>query len=168
MPYFLGLCGGYGAGGRRRLRKVSRVSCISFLSPEQRTTLGRVTCELSPEEVRAAHPMPPVTDGTLARIRLLAGNPDPLIRAAAASKRQAPAETLDALSRDSDLTVRSSVARNESASAEVLRRLAGDSSAQVRGWVAANRSCPHELLGELADDPDETVRKVVDWAFAWA
>ncbi|GAB3760285.1 HEAT repeat domain-containing protein [Microlunatus parietis] len=168
MPYFLGVCGGYDAAGPARLRKVGGVSCISFLSPEQRATLGQVTCELSPEEVRAAHPMPPVTDGTLARIRLLARNPDPLIRAAAASKRQAPAETLDALSRDADLTVRSSVARNESASAEVLRRLAGDPSAQVRGWVAANRACPRELLEKLAGDPDETVRKVVDWAFAWA
>lgn len=168
MPYFLGVCGGCGPGGRAGLRKVGRVSCISFLSPEQRATLGRVTCELSPEEVQAAHPMPPVTDGTLARIRLLARNPDPAIRAAAASKRQAPAETLDALSRDTEVGVRSSVARNESASADVLRRLATDPSAQVRGWVAANRSCPRELLDELRADPDDTVRKVVDWAFAWA
>lgn len=152
---------------RRWLRKVGRVSCISFLSPEQRATLGQVTCELTPDEVRAAHPMPPVTDGTLRRIRLMAASPDPQIRAAAASKRQIPPETLADLGRDTDLLVRSSVARNDTAGPDVLRGLATDASAQVRGWVAANRACPADVLDALADDPDETVRKVVDWARAW-
>lgn len=149
------------------LRKVVRVSCISFLSPEQRATLGQVTCELDPDEVRAAHPMPPVTEGTLRRIRLMATNPDPMIRAAAGSKRQAPAETLELLGQDTDEAVRSSVARNESARQDVLRRLALDPLAQVRGWVAANRSCPADLLESLGSDPDETVRTVVAWAHAW-
>ncbi|WP_161606298.1 hypothetical protein [Microlunatus speluncae] len=143
------------------------MSCISFLSPEQRATLGQVTCELSPDEIRAAHPMPPVTAGTLHRIRLMAASPDPQIRAAAASKRQTPPETLEALGRDTDLLVRSSVARNDGVAPEVLRRLAGDPSAQVRGWVAANRVCPLDVLDALADDPDDTVRKVVTWARSW-
>ncbi len=143
------------------------MSCISFLSPEQRATLGQVTCELTPDEVRAAHPMPPVTDGTLRRIRLMATSPDPQIRAAAASKRQTPPETLEALGRDADLLVRSSVARNDTAAPDVLRRLGGDASAQVRGWVAANRACPIDVLDTLADDRDDTVRKVVAWARAW-
>jgi len=143
------------------------VSCISFLTPEQRATLGQVTCELSPEEVLAAHPMPPVTEGTLRRIRLMAASPDPKIRAAAASKRQAPPETLAALASDADPAVRGTVAQNESAGPEVLWRLAADEAAQVRGWVAANRTCPSELLDRLAGDPDETVRKVVAWARAW-
>ncbi len=166
-PYIFAPSAWSNHGERQWLRKVARVSCISFLSPEQRATLGQVTCELSPDEVRAAHPMPPVTAGTLRRIRLMATSPDPQIRAAAASKRQTPPETLETLGRDADLIVRSSVARNDSAAADVLRRLGRDASAQVRGWVAANRVCPTDVLDTLADDPDETVRKVVTWARAW-
>jgi len=143
------------------------MSCVSFLTPEQRARLGSVTCELSVEDVLAQHPMPPVTDGTLRRVRLMAASPDAAIRSAAASKYYVPADLASALASDADRAVRCAVARNPAAPGEVLRALARDLDPQVRGWVAANPSCPAELLESLAADADPTVTTVVAWARAW-
>lgn len=144
------------------------MSCVSFLSAAQRAALRESDDEqLTPEEIRAAHPSPPATEGKLRRIRLLAQSADPSIRQSAALNQQTPVDVLELLAGDTDPGVRRCVARQPKTPEPLLRRLAHDAVADVRGWVAANPSVPGSLLTELADDSDATVRGVVGWARNW-
>lgn len=145
------------------------MSCVSFLSAAQRAALRESDDERrSPEEVRAAHPSPPATEGKLRRIRLLAKSTDPSIRQSAALNQQCPTDVLELLARDTDPSVRQCVARQPSTPEPLLRQLAHDTTADVRGWVAANPRVPESLLTELETDSDATVRGVVEWARNWA
>lgn len=144
------------------------MSCVSFLSEQQRAQLRSAAGErLSPEEIRAIHPTPPVTESKVRRLRLLAQSPDPRIRESAALNHHCPADVLTRLAEDDEPSVRTCVARQPAAPPELLARLAADPAPQVRTWVAANPSVSEELLDSLAEDDDETVRRVVAWARAW-
>lgn len=145
------------------------MSCVSFLSEAQRAALRESDEEqLTPEEIRAAHPSPPATEGKLRRIRVLAQSADPSIRQSAALNQYCPVDVLELLATDADTGVRRSVARQPKTPEALLRALARDEVPDVRGWVAANPGVPQSLLAELADDPDATVRGVVAWARNWA
>lgn len=143
------------------------MSCVSFRSEQQRAALAAVRPRPSIDEVLAEHPVPPVTEGTRHRIRLLAADEDPRIRASAAAHRHAPDDVLSRLAGDSDETVRGWVARNDTCSVEILGRLAGDPSATVRGWVGAHPAAPAELLDRLSGDAEPLVREVVAWNRRW-
>lgn len=142
------------------------MSCVSFMTPRQREALQRAAAadDGAPLSTFAS---PPVTAGTVSRVRLLAKDERPGIRASAAAHKYAPAEVLDRLATDEAEQVRIAVARNPWAPASILTRLASDSSARVRGWIAANPQTDGAVLEALADDPDDEVRKVVAWARAW-
>lgn len=145
------------------------MSCVTFLNSAQRAALRESDDEqLTPEEIRATHPSPPVTDGKLRRIRALARDADPRIRQSAALNQQCPIDVLELLAKDSDASVRLCVARQPRTPASILQALAQDDIADVRGWVAANPSVPDTLLADLERDSDATVRGVVDWARNWA
>lgn len=143
------------------------MSCVSFVSPEQRARLAAVATRPNPEEVQAQHPSPPVTEGTRHRIRLMAASADPAIRASAGLHRHAPDEVLMQLAEDAEESVRCAVARNRQTSLPLLRRLAKDPSDTVRGWVAAHESAPPDLLDALSQDPAVLVREVVAWNRRW-
>ncbi len=106
---------------------------------------------------------PAVTASKVARIRRLAGDPDPKIREAAALSYHAPLEVYEALSRDPDAGVRACIAKNEHAPCDILRRLADDPDERVRGFVAINYFVPADAMQALADDPSAVVRGLVDW-----
>lgn len=143
------------------------MSCVSFISPEQRARLATVTSRPSPEAVQAEHPSPPVTEGTRHRIRLMAADADPAIRASAALHRHAPEDVLVDLADDAEPTVRCAVARNQSTPETLLRHLAEDPADRVRGWVAAHELAPPDLLDALSEDPALVVREVVSWNRRW-
>ncbi|PZQ87793.1 MAG: hypothetical protein DI534_13525 [Leifsonia xyli] len=140
------------------------MSCIRFNTPAQRAQLAALAPSmLTPEEVAARHPAPPVTDSKLRRLRLLATDANPKIREAAASSYHAPVELYGELARDPDEGVRAVVARNTATPCEVLRELAHDDSPTVRGWVAVNYFVPTDVMEQLAADESETVRSLVAW-----
>ena len=122
---------------------------------------------LTAEEARALtatlHPAPAVTKSKLARIRLLAADPNSKIRESAASGYHTPEDVMRRLATDPDAGVRGCVARNEFAPCDILRSLADDDSEMVRGWLAVNFSVPADVMERLADDPSETVRSLVRW-----
>lgn len=143
------------------------MSCVSFVSPEQRARLAAATSQASLQEVQAQHPSPPVTEGTRHRIRLLANSTDPVIRASAGLHRHAPEDVLVRLAEDADESVRCAVARNQQTPASLLRQLAKDPADTVRGWVAAHEAAPPDLLDALGEDPAGVVREVVAWNRRW-
>jgi hypothetical protein len=122
---------------------------------------------LSSDEARALaanqHPAPPVTATKVARLRLLARDPNPKIRESAASSYNTPDDVLAALAIDPDAGVRGCVARNETTPCDVLRLMVDDESEMVRGWLAVNFFVPADVMDRLADDPSETVRNLVRW-----
>ncbi|HEX3679550.1 MAG TPA: hypothetical protein VHU90_07510 [Galbitalea sp.] len=122
---------------------------------------------LTTEEARqlaaTSHPAPPVTDSKIARLRLLAADPNPKIRESVASSYHAPEDVMVQLAADPDAGVRGCVARNESTPCDILRSLADDESEPVRGWLAVNFSVPADVMRHLEDDPSETVRSLVRW-----
>lgn len=140
------------------------MSCMGYLSPEQRAAL-MASSAAGPPLSRFASP--PVTPGKLRRLRALAGSPSASIRESAALARHAPADLLRVLARDPVASARCCVARNGATPAPVLCELAADLDPHVRGWVAANGGAPADLRDALADDPDPGVRAVVAWAAAW-
>lgn len=143
---------------------VEGMSCIRFNTPAQRAQMRAMAPSmLTPEEVAAQHPAPPVTESKIRRLRLLAQDANPKIRESAASSYNTPADVFEALAKDADESVRACVARNNAAPCDVLRDLAKDESATVRGWVAVNFFVPADVMAELADDPDPTVRGLVAW-----
>lgn len=118
---------------------------------------------LTPEEVAAQHPAPPLTESKLRRLRVLAQDANPKIREAAASSYNTPEDVFETLARDPEESVRACVARNTATPCDVLRELAHDDSPTVRGWVAVNYFVPADAMAELAEDEDPVVRGLVEW-----
>ena len=140
------------------------MSCIRFNTPAQRQAMrDHAPVMLTPEEAAALHPAPAVTDTKIARLRVLADDPNPKIRESVASSYHAPEDLFEKLARDPDEGVRSWLARNENVSCDILRSLADDESEKVRGWLALNFFVPGDVMERLAEDPDETVRALVRW-----
>jgi hypothetical protein len=140
------------------------MSCIRFNTPAQRAQLARsAPSMLTPEEVAAQHPAPPVTDSKIRRLRLLAADANPKIRASAASSYHLPEDVATALAHDPDREVRGWIARNETVSCDLLRELAGDDDEQVRAFVAVNYFAPEDAMERLAGDDSAQVRGLVAW-----
>ena len=145
------------------------MSCIRFNTPAQRTQMAAMApAMLTPAEAAGRHPAPPVTEGKLARLRLLAGHENPKIRESVASSYHAPVDLYERLARDPDEGVRACVARNENTPCDLLRELASDESELVRGFVAVNFFVPDDAMLELASDPSPVVRSLVEWKSALA
>jgi hypothetical protein len=143
------------------------MSCIRFNTPAQRAQLARMAPSMrTPEEIAAQHPAPPVTDSKLRRLRLLATDANPKIRASAASSYHLPDDVAAALAQDPDAEVRSWLARNETVSCDLLRQLAHDDEESVRAFVAVNYSAPADAMADLAGDESATVRGLVEWKTA--
>ena len=140
------------------------MSCIRFNTPAQRRQMAAMAPSMiTAEEAAALHPAPPVTDSKIARLRLLATNPNPKIRERVASSYHAPEDLFELLAKDPDAGVRSWIARNETVSCDILRSLADDESEAVRGFLALNFYVPADVMEKLADDESETVRGLVKW-----
>ena len=118
---------------------------------------------ITAEEAAALHPAPPVTESKIARLRILAADPNPKIRESVASSYHAPEDLFEVLAKDPDAGVRSWIARNETVSCDILRSLAEDESEAVRGFLALNFYVPADVMDKLADDESETVRGLVKW-----
>ncbi len=140
------------------------MSCIRFNTPAQRRQLAAMAPSMiTAEEAAALHPAPPVTETKIARLRLLATNPNPKIRESVASSYHAPEDVFETLAKDPDAGVRSWIARNETVSCDILRSLADDESEAVRGFLALNFYVPADVMEKLADDESDTVRGLVQW-----
>lgn len=144
------------------------MSCLGFLSPEQRRALAASSRDDAAGAPLSSFASPPATAGKLRRIRAMADSPVAAIRESAALAYHAPPDVLHRLAHDPVASVRCCVARNEHTVSPLLALLAEDADARVRGWVAAHRSTPRDLLDVLAADPDDSVRAVVAWARGWA
>jgi hypothetical protein len=140
------------------------MSCIRFNTPAQRKQLAAMAPSmLTAEEAAALHPAPPMTETKIARLRLLASDPNPKIRERVALDLHTPEDVRAALARDPDEGVRACVARNEATSCDILRSLADDPSEQVRGFLAVNYFVPDDTMERLRDDRSRTVRELVRW-----
>jgi len=140
------------------------MSCIRFNTPAQRQAMrDHAPVMLTPEEVAAQHPAPPVTESKINRLRLLAESPNPKIRESVASSYHAPVELFEKLAADPDAGVRAWIARNETVSCDILRTLADDPDETVRGFLALNYFVPADVMQQLADDESDTVRGLVAW-----
>lgn len=140
------------------------MSCIRFNTPAQRRQMAAMApAMLTAEEAAALHPAPPVTATKIARLRVLATDPNPKIRESVASSYHAPEDLFAQLAKDPDPGVRGWLARNESVPCDILRTLAADESETVRGWLALNFFVPADVMEQLADDESETVRGLVRW-----
>jgi len=154
------------------------MSCIRFNTPAQRRQLAANAPAMQAEraddrvdggtdggtdEPVARFLSPAVTASKVARIRRLAADRNPKIRASAAASYHAPEEVYEALSRDEDAEVRACIAKNEQVSCDILRRLAHDPDERVRGFVALNFFVPADAMTDLAEDPSAVVRGLVDW-----
>ncbi|MCU1545101.1 MAG: hypothetical protein JWP30_201 [Homoserinimonas sp.] len=140
------------------------MSCIRFNTPEQRRAMrAYAPAMMTPEEAKALHPAPPVTETKIRRLRLLATSDNPKIRESVASSLHAPEDVIRILAEDANEGVRGCVARNETVPQSVLRQLVGDNSEQVRGWLAVNRSTPPDAMEHLSTDHSKTVRALVRW-----
>jgi len=140
------------------------MSCIRFNTPAQRAQMAALAPSmLTPDEVAAQHPAPPVTESKIRRLRVLATDANPKIREAAASSYNTPEDVFEVLARDGEESVRVCVARNTATPCDVLRELSHDESPTVRGWVAVNYFVPADVMAELADDDDPVVRGLVEW-----
>ncbi|MCU1556256.1 MAG: hypothetical protein JWN09_251 [Microbacteriaceae bacterium] len=145
------------------------MSCIRFNTPAQREAMrDHRPVMLTPDEVAAQHPAPPVTESKIRRLRLLASDENPKIRESVASSYNTPQDLFEVLARDADDGVRCCVARNEATPCDVLRSLVSDPSERVRGFLALNFFVPADAMEKLADDPSETVRGLVRWKGALA
>ncbi|MDH6180794.1 hypothetical protein M2152_000976 [Microbacteriaceae bacterium SG_E_30_P1] len=140
------------------------MSCIRFNTPAQRAQMKAMApAMLTAEEAAALHPAPPMTESKIARLRLLAADPNPRIRERAALDYHLPEDVFETLAKDADPEVRACVARNESTPCDVLRSLATDSSERVRGFLAVNFYVPLDAMEVLAADPSPVVRELVRW-----
>ncbi len=140
------------------------MSCIRFNTPAQRRQMAAMAPSMiTAEEAAALHPAPPVTDSKIARLRILAADPNPKIRESVASSYHAPEDLFETLAKDPDAGVRSWIARNESVPCDILRSLSDDESEAVRGFLALNFYVPADVMERLADDESETVRALVKW-----
>ncbi|WP_022880614.1 hypothetical protein [Gryllotalpicola ginsengisoli] len=140
------------------------MSCIRFNTPAQREQMRRLAPSmLTPEEVAAMHPAPPVTESKIRRLRLLAKDANPKIREAVASSYNTPPDLFEQLAKDPDAGVRGCVARNEATPCDVLRALVDDEDEQVRSFLAVNYYVPEDAMERLRDDPSDQVRALVKW-----
>ena len=140
------------------------MSCIRFNTSAQRQQnedLGRGA--LASDDPVAAFLSPAVTDSKIERIRLLARDPNPKIRASAAASYHAPVDIYETLARDTDPEVRSWIARNEHVPCDVLRLLVNDPDERVRSFLALNFFVPADAMEILANDDSSQVRALVDW-----
>ncbi len=140
------------------------MSCIRFNTSAQR----RQNEELSQGVVHSSDPVaaflsPAVTDSKIARIRRLANDPNPKIRASAAASYHAPDDIYEKLAKDSDPEVRSWIARNEHVPCDILRQLVNDPDEQVRSFLAINYYVPADAMDVLSHDESRQVRALVDW-----
>ncbi|MDZ4045017.1 MAG: hypothetical protein U1E32_04465 [Rhodoglobus sp.] len=140
------------------------MSCIRFNTPAQRAQLRAMApAMLTAEQAAALHPAPAMTESKIARLRLLASDPNPKIRERAALDQHLPEDVFIALAADSDAEVRSCVARNEATPCDVLRSLVDDPSERVRGFLAVNFFVPADAMERLASDSSPVVRDLVRW-----
>jgi len=140
------------------------MSCIRFNTPAQRRQMAAMAPSMiTAEEAAALHPAPPVTESKIARLRILAANPNPKIRESVASSYHAPEDLFETLAKDPDAGVRSWIARNETVPCDILRSLADDESEAVRGFLALNFYVPADVMEKLANDESDTVRGLVKW-----
>ena len=140
------------------------MSCIRFNTPAQRRQMAAMApAMLTAEQAAALHPAPEFTPSKLARLRLLATDPNPRIRERVALDQHTPEDVMAALAKDTDEGVRACVARNESTPCDILRDLADDPAERVRGFVALNFFVPQDAMARLAEDCSETVRGLVGW-----
>ena len=144
------------------------MSCIRFNTPAQRQQMKAMaptmlTPAQAAEKAAALHPAPEVTEGKIARLRLLAKHLNPKIRESVASSYHTPEDLFVTLAADEDEGVRACVARNEATPRDVLCSLVFDESERVRGFLALNYYTPVETMLELSDDSSATVRGLVQW-----
>ncbi len=118
---------------------------------------------LTAEQAAALHPAPPMTESKIARLRLLASDPNPKIRERAALDPHLPEDVFVTLASDPDTEVRSCVARNEATPCDVLRGLVADPSERVRAFLAVNFYVPLDAMDILAEDRSAIVRDLVRW-----
>jgi len=72
------------------------MSCIRFNTPAQRAQMAALAPSmLTPEEVAAQHPAPPVTESKIRRLRVLASNANPKIREAVAGSYNTPEDLFE-------------------------------------------------------------------------
>ncbi|MDT0203517.1 hypothetical protein [Nocardioides sp. AE5] len=140
------------------------MSCVSFLSPQQRAALAASSADGAPLSSFAS---PPVTPGKLARIRALSSSDSARIRESAALSYHAPADVLTALATDPEPMVRRGVARNHATPPAVLAALARDADPTVRAWVAAHPAVPTTVMDSLTGDEDPMVSAVLAWSAGW-
>lgn len=141
------------------------MSCVGFLSPEQRAALAASSAAGPPLSAFAS---PPASPGKTARVARLAVSADPRIRESAALSHRASYDVLAGLAADREVGVRCCVARNPLTTSALLAGLARDAAPTVRAWVAAHPGVAPEDLARLGVDPDPTVRTVVAWARGWS
>ncbi|HOB57769.1 MAG TPA: hypothetical protein PKY48_07210 [Rhodoglobus sp.] len=140
------------------------MSCIRFNTPAQLAQMRAMApAMLTAEQAAVLHPSPVMTESKIARLRLLATDPNPKIRERVALDNHTPADVFEALARDSDEGVRACVARNENTPCDVLRSLVTDRSETVRGFLAVNFFVPEDAMARLAEDRSRTVRELVRW-----
>lgn len=140
------------------------MSCIRFNTPAQLAQMRAMApAMLTAEQAAVLHPSPVMTESKIARLRLLATDPNPKIRERVALDNHTPADVFEALARDSDDGVRACVARNENTPCDVLRSLVTDRSETVRGFLAVNFFVPEDAMARLAEDRSRTVRELVRW-----
>ena len=140
------------------------MSCIRFNTPAQLAQMRAMApAMLTAEQAAVLHPSPVMTESKIARLRLLATDPNQKIRERVALDNHTPTDVFEALARDSDDGVRACVARNENTPCDVLRSLVTDPSETVRGFLAVNFFVPEDAMARLAEDRSRTVRELVRW-----
>ena len=101
---------------------------------------------ITAEEAAALHPAPPVTESKIARLRILAANPNPKIRESVASSYHAPEDLFETLAKDPD-------------AAEAATRAWGAVPGQARAFAA--------LTARAAGETQKEVRYLRDSYLAW-
>lgn len=140
------------------------MSCIRFNTSAQRSQNAELAGEAASRKDPVAQFLSPaVTESKIARLRTMATDPNPKIRASVAASYHAPDEVYAALAKDPDAEVRSWVARNEHVPCDILRSLANDPDEKVRSFLAVNYFVPADTMATLADDASWQVRALVDW-----
>ena len=140
------------------------MSCIRFNTAAQRRQNADLTHgSTHSEEPVAAFLSPEVTDTKIARLRLMAKDKNPKIRASVAASHYAPEEVYLSLAQDDEPEVRSWIARNEYVPCSILGLLVNDPNEQVRSFLALNFFVPADAMQVLEKDSSPQVRALVDW-----
>lgn len=140
------------------------MSCIRFNTSAQRAQNAELTNGVVHSDDPVAQFLSPAVTATkIARLRAMAKDPNPKIRASVAASYHAPNEVYAALAADADPEVRSWIARNEHVPCDILRSLVNDPDEKVRSFLAVNYYVPADTMETLADDTSWQVRALVDW-----